>query len=181
MIISGILICLFLWLKLQRIIEHNKIKNMSNISDEALALFFEDIVLFDINAKNTPVLTEKRVKKEKITDFSFNNTHMVFPENSDLSKNKNLQLFYTNILKAIRLDESKISFDLANNINLEQLNDLDLLICWGTTLEQTTALYSPVRLGNQSIQLLVDPIEKIAEDTALKSKLWQQLKMLYKV
>jgi DNA polymerase III psi subunit len=154
---------------------------MSNISDEALALFFEDIVIFDVNAKNTATPVVKRVKKEKIADLSFTTTYMVFPENTDLSKNKNLQLFYSNILKAIRLDESKVTFARASDVDFEKLNETDLLICWGTTLEQTTAEYAPTRLSNDCLQLLVDPIEKLAEDTALKSKLWQQLKLLFKV
>lgn len=154
---------------------------MSTISDESLALFFEDIVLIDVNAKNTSASVVKRAKKEKIADLSFKNTYMVFPEKTDLAKNKNLQQFYTNILKAIRLDESKVHFVLVNNINLEQLNEADLLICWGTTLEQSTSRYAPTRLANESLQLLIDPIENIAEDTGLKTKLWQQLKILFKV
>lgn len=154
---------------------------MSNISDEALALFFEDNIIFDVNAKNTPTPVAKRVKKEKIADLSFNTTYMVFPANTDLSKNKNLQLFYSNILKAIRLDESKVNFELENNIDFDKLNETDLLICWGTKLEQTTTEYLPTRLRNNSLQLLVDAIEKLADDTTLKSKLWQQLKLLYHV
>ena len=154
---------------------------MSNISDEALALFFEDIVLFDINAKNQPAPTPQRVKKEKIADLSFSNTFMVFPEGTDFSKNKNLQLFYNNILKAIRLDESKVNFVLVNTLEINQLNEKDLLICWGAALDSNTTQYVPTRLPNESLQLWIDPIDNIANDTALKTKLWQQLKLLYKV
>ncbi len=154
---------------------------MSNISDEALALFFEDITLFDINAKKEATSPIKRIKKEKVTDLSFKNTFMVFPAIDEVAKNKNYQLFYSNILKAIRLDPSKVTMVNSSEVDINTLNENDLIICWGTPSAENTPEYVATRLSNNVLQLMIDPIEQLSTDTALKSKLWLQLKMLYNV
>lgn len=155
---------------------------MNDISNEALAMFFDDTPLTDVTLRKTPKQPDAGPAEKKEISYSFSSLYMQFNEDKLPHKQKSLQVFYQNILKAIRKNEDEVTMITATETPAAGEFAADTLtICWGTLSETEFTHFIPQQHPNGGLLLHIPDVEAIAGSTDYKTRLWQQLKILFKV
>lgn len=154
---------------------------MTSITNGAIALLFDEIILTDL--QKTPTESAIPAKQEPIRQEvnKVDKTIMLFPENFEVTGNKEHYLFYKNILKAIRLSEDKSEKINENNFSESMLTPGTFCICWGTQFGNDEPPYECISTKSGGTFLYADPMQYISIDKNMKSKLWIQLKSVYNV
>lgn len=154
---------------------------MNDISNEALAMFFDDTPLTDVTMRKTVKQPDTGPAEKKEISYAFSSLYMQFNEDKQPHKQKSLQVFYQNILKAIRKNEDEVNITTAETPAGAEFAADTLTICWGTLSETEFSHFMPQHHPNGGLLLHIPDIEAIAGSTEYKTKLWQQLKILFKV
>lgn len=154
---------------------------MTSITDGAIAQLFETITLTDYVAeeKKSPAPPRKETTTE--SSQKIQKTIMLFPDDFELTANKDVYTFYKNILKAIQLPESAAEKLQEGQFNESLLKPGTFMICWGTKFGSDEAKYDMISTKSGGKFLYTDHLNHVSVDKIMKTKLWQQIKPIYNV